>query len=50
VITIEMRNSTRLKLDVVSYIGLGQERYGKGSRASENVFQYRLISIKYEVV
>jgi hypothetical protein len=32
---IDVRNRTRLKLDVVSYIGLGEVRNGKRSRVSE---------------
>ena len=34
---IELRNSTRFKLYLVSYIGFGHVRRIKGSRVSENV-------------
>ena len=50
VITIESRSSTRFKLNVVSEIGLGHVRNGKGSRVSENVYRCKLILIKYEGV
>jgi hypothetical protein len=47
---LELRNSTRFKLYVVFHIGLVHVRHGKGSRVSENVYRYKSILTKYEVV